>query len=202
MNLRNTIRKISIILLSAGALVYMNSCDSFKQTTTDISGIDLVACQQLNDSMFYNINTQTLTDFDSTWTDSVAMLNVGTVLDSLKAHQIVVEAGMDTAYMVRAAEAINYVNLQTDFSDIVIFINQIVRIELYDAAGTLVSKSDATMPLETISGCQKEDADGVSHPTVKVRESFNLPGNQYLLRIIKTDKTTSSVLGVTIQKGN
>ncbi len=202
MNLRNTIRKMSIILVSIGVVVYMNACDSFKQTTTDISGIDLVACSQLNDSMFYNISTQVLTDFDSTWTDSAALLNVGAVIDSLDAHQIVVEAGMDTAYKVSAGEPINYVELKSDFSNVVVFGDQIVRLELYDPSGTLIKETDPIMPLETISGCQKEDDSGVSHPTIKIRAGYNLSGNSYLMRIIKTDKTTSSVLGITIQQGN
>ncbi len=191
-----------MILILVGVVVYMNACDSFKQTTTDISGIDLVACSQLNDSMFYSISTQALTDFDSTWTDSAALLNIGDVLDSLDAHEIMVEAGMDTAYKVTAGLAINYVELKSDLSNVVIFADQIVRLEIYDPAGKLVEKSDQTMPLETISGCQKEDDGGISHPTIKLRDGYNLSGNRFLMRILKTDKTTSSVLGITIQQGN
>ncbi len=202
MNLRNTIRKISIILALAGVVVYMNACDSFKQTTTDISGIDLVACSQLNDSMFYSINTQPLMDFDSTWTDSAALLNAGSVLDSLEAHGIMIEAGMDTAYKVTAGSAINYLELKSDFANVVIFTDQIVRLELYDTSGNLIEKSDATMPLEAISGCQKEDDGGVSHPTIKLRDGYILSGNSFLMRILKTDKTTSSILGITVQQGN
>lgn len=186
------------------------SCDDFKSEEFKISALDSKACQQLQREDSLGVDTVEvilLSDFDSTWVDSLiydntsnTYNNVTEILDSLVANDIVVTntttnkiklltlADVDTAYFA----------LQTNSTSLTMFFDQSVSIFLINSAGEITSVSNKLMPLETAAGCTKLDDNDIEVPFIQERVEISVPANLSLLQLIKNEQTKSRAIHVSI----
>jgi len=167
--------------------------EAYQEEEFAASALDAKACKYLNDSLSVIISTFPLTNFDSTWVDSVIYENVGEILDSLEAHQIMV-TDADTSYSIitpMTADT-NYVYFFTELSEVVFFFDDFVDMNIIGGDGTIFHAKSRAIPLETVFDC----------PKVKARFVYDLLENRSLIQIIKTDQTMGHTFRLVILPGH
>jgi hypothetical protein len=179
------ISNFRIFIMILFLFVYFG-CDEYQSESYQISGKDANACAQLQDTLFNEIATTDLTEFNPEWTDDNVPQNVPVILDSLKANGIVVSNGDLSTWVTTLEDAdTNYVCLQTTLNSAVFYSDKIVTFKLMDSQGELRSASGITMPMETVGGCLTEEGD----PQIRTRLEFSTPDEEYLLYIINQEQT-------------
>ncbi len=198
MKVKDEILKILILVFSAFLLVFYMACDDFKSQEFQISSQDAVACKQLSDTVFSTLSLKSLTDFDSTWVDSNIIGNVSEILDSLEANDIVLIAdGSETTLIVTTAADTNYFAMRSNFSSIICYSDKSILLNLLTEDDQVQRTSDASMPLETVSGCTVlENKKPV--PLIRARMKFGFSDDRYLVQFIKDDQTRSGSIKISI----
>ena len=180
----------------------------------DISPLDDKACESLNDSLSVIISTSLLTDFDSTWVDSLIYNDslgvyeyVEEILDSLEAHEIMV-TDSDTSFTIITPEDVdsNYVAFSTESDEVVFFFSDFVDMNIIDTAGTVLEAESKAISLETIYYGVSPDTvyqdtiitDITDCSKLKTRIVYKLSENRNLVQIIKTDQTTDSTFTLVV----
>lgn len=202
MKQNQSLRILTHVFILVSVLVLAFSCSMFDEAESEISGVDKIACQQFNDSSFFELSLVELTEFDTSWTNDQVVSNIPAILDSLLAHDIVVHAGLDSAYWITRAGDSSYVALESGISEATIFYTDMLDLNIYDPSGSLVEFNSDQMPLETISGCRFEDVETFEGNIIKVRLEYTLPGSLYLMHFSKTETSSGSDFYLTIQNSN
>jgi len=186
------------------------SCDDYKSEEFEISALDSKACQQLQRADSLGVDTVTtmmLSDFDSTWVDSIlydqgahTYGNVAEILDSLVANDITVtNTSTNKIKLITLADLdTNYVALQSGSSSLTFFFDQSVSINIINQTGQITAVSNKSMPLETASGCTELDDNDVEVPFIQTRLEISVSDNPALLQLIKNEQTGSRTIHVSI----
>jgi len=189
---------------------FTTGCDDFKSEEFKISALDSKACQQLQKHDTLGVDTVTtmmLSDFDTTWVDSVlydqvskTYNNVSEILDSLMANNIVVTNTSTNKFklITLSDNDVNYFALQSTSTSLTFFFDQSVSINLINSSGEITGISYSKMPLETAAGCTEIDDNDVEVPFIQTRLEISVPGNVSLLQLIKNEQTQSRIIHVSI----
>lgn len=177
----------ALILLFLALL--MASCDLYEKKLYKADESDLGAYQVLTDTtVMKKLSTFKLTTFDSTWVDSVVTLFVPAIVDSL--DTLTVTTG-DINYRIitPAADAINYIGLNTAQSTVTLFVTDYVELKLIKKDGTVVSAANLAIDAETVYSC----------PQLKARLEFNDVNGESLIKIIKSDATLEDTFQLVVK---
>lgn len=197
---------LSMVLL---IIFFTSSCEDFQSEEFQISALDSKACQQLqmHDSLGVDtVQVVMLSDFDSTWVDSViydstnnVYNNVSEILDTLIANDIVVTNTTSNKIKLETIGSADtaYFALQSNSASLTLFFDQSVTVYLINLSGEITSISNKMMPLETAAGCTKIEND-VEVPLIQARLEISVPGNTSLLQLIKNEQTKSRIIHVSI----
>lgn len=202
MKQNQSLRILTHLFIVVGVLLLAFSCSMFEEAESEISGADKIACQQFNDSSFFKLSLVELTEFDTSWVNAQVASNVPAIIDTLLANDLVVQAGLDSAYLITRAGDSSYVALESSISEITVFYTDMLELNIYDATGAPVDFSSDKMPLETISGCRYEDVETFEGNIIKVRLEYELTGSNYLMHFSKTETSSGSDFYLTIQNSN
>jgi hypothetical protein len=199
-----------IVIIFIFVTCFTTSCDDYKSEEFKISDLDSKACQQLQRADSLGADTVTamlLSDFDSTWVDSLiynevsqTYSNVSDIIDSLVTNDIIVtNTSTNKVRLVTLADFDTcYFALQTSSASLTFFFGKNVSINLINAAGEITGISNRSMPLETAAGCTKLDDNDVEVPFIQARLEISVPGNPSLLQVIKNEQTKARVIYVSI----
>jgi len=197
-----------IISIFIFIICFTPSCDDYKSKEFEITVLDSKACQQLQKADSLGVDSVfavSITDFDSTWVDSViyddatnTFNNVSEILDSLIASDIELTNTTNKLKLITPGIDIVYLALQTNSASLTFFFDTSVSIKLISQSGIITEVSNAKMPLETAAGCTKLDDSDVEIPFIIARYEINVPENISLLQVIKNEQTQSNTLHVSI----
>jgi len=173
------------------------NCSDFQDEDFNISVLDAKACELLAkvDSTSINYLLPSISDFDSTLTNAKITENVIEVLDSLVQRELVVSA-LDTGkYVLSFLPGIdtNYVALTVQSSDIVIYLDDFVQLEMIDLDGNYIQSTNTAIPLETAyyTIITEPETSDINCTNLKGRSVYELTDKKYLLQIICTDQMES-----------
>ncbi|MBL7093782.1 hypothetical protein ISS22_07395 [candidate division KSB1 bacterium] len=174
------------------------TCSDFQDEDFEISALDAKACELLAkpDSSSINFLLPSIQDFDSILTNTIIFENVIGVFDSLDQRELVVSA-MDTGkYVLLFLPGIdtNYVALIVESSDIVIYLDDFVQLNMIDLDGNFVEPTDTTIPLETVfyTIITEPETSDINCTNLKGRSVYKLADKKYLLQIICMDQMESA----------
>jgi len=189
---------------------FLTSCDDYKSEEFQITGLDLKACNQLQnpDSLGADtVRTIDISTANNAWTyyavyDTLtgkynfvpeilaALEDSGVVITNTENQKLRIEtvADMDT----------NFLYLRTNSSSLTFFSDQSFSINIINDEGKVTTVSNNKMHLETAAGCTKLDENEVEVPFILTRYEISVPDNVSLLQLIKNEQTKSRIIYVSI----
>jgi len=173
------------------------TCSDFQDEKYEISALDAKACELLTrpDSTSINYLLPSISDFDSTLTNSNITENIIEVFDSLVQRGMVVSEMETGKYVLIFSPGIdtNYVALKLESSNIIIYVDDFVELKIIDQDGNYIQATGTTIPLETAyyTTLTEPGTSEINCFYLKGRSVYELTDKKYLLQIICTDQMES-----------
>jgi len=198
--MRNKIIVGAAILFMTLVFGYFFACTSqYKQEDFEMQYLDGRACEMLQDTLFLNLNTVNLSDYNSAWnTTSNVIGQVSDVIDTLTNYNKVMTCRFDSSYNIVLPSDIDtsYICLvnsenagEGSYKSVVFFLTDVVKLNVITDDEEILSPNDQTVPLETAAGCL--DSTSVSFdPLIDTRVVYIINSEKVLVQFISIVQTS------------
>ncbi len=189
------IKKFTVFaLLGMFTLLIVASCEIYEKKDYDISAFDKQGCELLQDSITVDISAVNLTSYNEGWNNQAVFQNVPQVMDSLEAHDIVINQE-NTCYMVSTPGALDttYIGINTDLNSIVLFVNEYLRFNFINSDGSILEPADKSIDPAAVFYTELTAPEEweVDCSEMKNRVVYNLDQTKKLIQIIKPDQPST-----------